>query len=320
MGKRIVLFVATFLVIYTVNFFLPRLMPGDPFAYTSAVSGEDDAGRSEQELARLRAYYGLNRPVHEQFFTTVGRNLRGDLGESILYKKDVAAVLWERLPWTLGIMFSALTLALGLGCLTAYWSLRRSRLDRALYTAFSLLGELPAFLIGVLLLFLVAAGTGAFPLSGGYTPFAEYPNGWARIRDYLHHAVLPLTALTLATLPAFYFTARAAFLEVLGRRYLVTARSKGLSPGRIRRRYLIRNAAGPIAARFFLSVGTATGGAILVENVFGYPGLGKVMRDAVLYRDYPMIQGVFLLATVLVLASLFVADVLGARRKRRLGL
>ncbi|MFR1838463.1 MAG: ABC transporter permease subunit, partial [Flavonifractor plautii] len=127
------------------------------------------------------------------------------------------------------------------------------------------------------------------------------------------HSLMPVCALTLVTVPKLFFTARASFFTILGRPYLTNARAKGLTAGRIRTAYILRNAATPIVARFFLSVGGAVGGTILVENVFAYPGLGTVLREAVQYRDYPMLQGVFLLSAVLVLLSLAAADVVNRR-------
>lgn len=165
----------------------------------------------------------------------------------------------------------------------------------------------------MLLLFLVAARAAWIPLSGAYTHFAQYDGLWQRLGDILVHSLMPVCALTLVTVPKLFFTARASFFTILGRPYLTNARAKGLTAGRIRTAYILRNAATPIVARFFLSVGGAVGGTILVENVFAYPGLGTVLREAVQYRDYPMLQGVFLLSAVLVLLSLAAADVVNRR-------
>ena len=208
----------------------------------------------------------------------------------------------------------ALSLVIGVGL--ALWCVRRRWADRVLYPVLSALAEVPPFLTGVLLLFLVAARVAWIPLSGAYTAFAEYGSIWARLGDILVHSLMPVAALTLVTVPRFFFTARASFLTILEKPYLTHARAKGLKEGRIRTRYILRNAATPIVARLFLSVGGAVGGTILVENVFAYPGLGTVLREAVQYRDYPMLQGVFLLSAVLVLVSLAAADLVNRRLDR----
>ena len=282
MGKKLLMLLGAFLVIYLLNFSIPRLMPGDPFDYTSGAAGDDvDAAYSEEQKELLRAYYGLDKPFFPQLRDTIVDNLHGDFGQSIHYKRPVADILLERLPWSLWIMGSTLALSLLLGVALALLCVRRPWVDRALYPVLSALAEVPPFLTGVLLL--------------------------------LVHSLMPVCALTLVTVPKLFFTARASFFTILGRPYLTNARAKGLTAGRIRTAYILRNAATPIVARFFLSVGGAVGGTILVENVFAYPGLGTVLREAVQYRDYPMLQGVFLLSAVLVLLSLAAADVVNRR-------
>ena len=309
MRKRWLWLICSFLAIYLVNFLIPRLMPGDPFRYTSSVSGDDlDAGYSAEQVEQLRAYYRLDEPLAGQLLDSTARALRGDLGDSIYYKKPVAEVLAERLPWSLGLMAASLAVSLTAGTLFALWAARRRNADRVLYPVCSVLAEVPAFLLGVLLLFLVAARVKWIPLSGGVTPFARYTDFGEQFSDLLIHALMPLCAMVLAQLPQFFFTARACFLAELEKPYLLAARAKGLREGRIRFHYLLKNSAAALVARLFLSVSTAVGATLLVENVFAYPGVGRVLREAVAYRDFPMIQGVFLISSLLVLLCLFLAD------------
>ncbi len=318
MKRRALQLVCVFIVIYAANFFLPRLMPGDPLQYTSAVSGEDmDGGYSAEQREMLRSYYGLDRPLGEQFLKTLGQNLRGELGESIFYKKPVSQALLERAPWSLWVMGAALAVSLAAGCAAALWCVQKPRADRAAYLVFSVLAELPAFLTGVLLLFFVAGRLGWFPLSGGMTPFLEYTSVWGALADILWHSALPILTLALGMAPGFFFTARASFLTALEKPFLLGAQAKGLARMRIRLQYILRNSLPPLRAKAFLSVGRAVGGTVLVENVFAYPGLGKALREAVAYRDYPMIQGRFLLSAALLCISLFCADLLGAKAEGR---
>jgi peptide/nickel transport system permease protein len=311
--KRIFVFLGSFLTMYLFNFFIPRLMPGDPFTYTSSVSGEDSAIEfSEEQREMMRAYYGLDKPLPAQLADTVKGNLRGDFGKSIHYKRPVADVILERLPWSLLIMGVSLTLSLLIGCAQALASIRSGQADRYIYAAHSVISEIPPFLIGVTLLFFVAARIQWIPLSGSVTPFAGYASPLDRIWDIAVHAMLPVTAMTAALTPQFYFTARASFLHISSMPYVLYAKAKGLPEMRVRWLYILRNGAAPIVARFFLSVGTAVGGTLLIENVFAYAGLGTVMREAVRFRDYLMIQGIFLLSSVIVLSSLFLADLFNA--------
>ena len=252
MKKKILLLLCSFAVVYLVNFTIPRLMPGDPFDYQSAAAGEESSTEMTEELKEyLRSYYGLDKPFFSQLWENIKNNLRGDLGYSIHYKRAVSELLMERLPWTAFIMLGALLMSLVLGTALALLGLRRKKADGCLYALFSLLGELPHFLAGILLLFLVAARVDWIPLSGAVTAFGIYYSEWDWVKDVLLHALMPLAALTLVTVPSFYFTARASFLSILEKPYILSARAKGLREGRIRFHYIFRNALPPIVARFF---------------------------------------------------------------------
>ena len=316
MKRKLLMLLGAFVVIYLLNFAIPRLMPGDPFDYTSSAAGDDALAYSQEQKEILRAYYGLDQPLLQQLGRTLAGNLRGDFGQSIHYKRPVTDVLGQRLPWSLWIMGASLALSLVFGVALALWCIRCHGADRVLFPVLSFLAEIPPFLIGVLLLFLVAAPSDWIPLSGAYTAFAHYRSLWQQAGDVLLHSLMPVCALTGVLTPGLYFTTRASFLEITGRPYLLNARAKGLGEGRICLRYILRNAATPIVAKLFLSVGGAVGGTLLIENVFSYPGLGTVLQEAVQYRDYPMIQGVFLLSSVLVLLSLAAADLVNRRLDR----
>jgi len=276
------------------------------------------AGLSEQELARLKAYYGLDKPIVTQFISTVKNNLKGDFGQSILYKKSVAEVILSRLPWTLYIMSATLLISLFLGIILALVCLKKSRLDGYVYRAMSLVCEMPSFLIGVLLLFLVAAQVPWIPLAGNLTPFRRYNSFFELAGDVLVHSFLPILALVVVTTPVFYFTSRSSFKTIMNKEYIVHANAKGLSEKTIKYKYILLNAVLPIIARFFLSVGNCIGATLLIENVFAYPGLGKILRDAVLYRDYILIQGIFLLSTTLVLVASFISDTINYFLEQRI--
>ena len=286
-------------------------MPGDPFDYLDYADTDTTGLMSEQHKAMMREYYGMDRPLLEQFVTTVTRNLSGDLGTSTYYKGPVINLLKSRLGWSLYMIAATQTLSLFLGLVLARGCLRHRRLDSISYSIMTVLAEVPAFLVGIALLFLVAAQIKWIPLSGAYTSFAHYKNLGDKLLDILMHSFMPILAMVLVNVPMFYFTARSRFLAIQEKKYVFAARAKGLSSRRIWNRYILLNAIMPIVARFFLCVARCVGATLLVENVFAYPGLGKLMRDAVFYRDYPLIQGVFLVTTVIVLLSSFLSDVIG---------
>lgn len=311
MKKRFIVLFLSFIVIYLFNFSIPRLMPGDPFEYSSSVAGEESMGElTAEQVEEMRKYYGLDKPFGQQLKDTIGKNLRGDFGRSIHYKRDVSEILKERLPWTLYIMGATLIISLILGSFFALVSVRNLKADKMIYGALSLIAEVPPYIVGILLLFLIAAKVKWLPLSGAVTPFAQYSSGMEWFLDVFTHSILPITAMSIVTIPKFYFTARASFLSILEKPYILNARGKGLKEKRILWTYIFINGITPVIARFFLSVGSIVGGALLIENVFSYPGLGTVMKDAVRFRDYVLIQGVFLLSTIIVLLSLFVSDLI----------
>jgi peptide/nickel transport system permease protein len=309
-SKRLLEYLFTVAVIVTLNFALPRVMPGDPFLYLSADQDQEVAQFSAAQQDYYRRQYGLDRPLVQQYAAYLAALVRGDLGYSIYYNQGVTAVLVDRLPWTLLLVTAAVVLSTLAGCLLGSISaaFRGRALDRWLYPALIAVSEIPAFLLGLLLLFTLAAGWQLFPLSGAMTHFAVYASPWDRLADIARHAALPVLTLAIVRTGGLYLLARSSTATVLTRDYLRTARAKGLHPLRILTRHTLRNAMLPIVTRVFLSLGGLVGGAILVENVFAYPGLGHLMRESVLVHDYPMIQGIFLLVTLSVLTANYLAD------------
>lgn len=311
MKRKTVMLLLTFLVIYIFTFFVPRLMPGDPFSYLDYADTDTSGLMSEQHKAVMREYYGMNKPLVTQFAETVRNNLHGNFGTSIYYKGPVLSLVISKLGWSLYMIFSTQVLSLLFGLMLAKLSVNHPRIDPGIYGFMTVMAEVPSFLIGIALLFLVAAQVKWIPLSGAYASFAQYRNGLERISDILIHSIMPVAAMVLATTPMFYFTARTSFLNIMEKKYVYAARAKGISKPRIWRNYVVLNGMMPVVARFFLCVARCVEATLLVENVFAYPGLGKLMRDAVVYRDYPLIQGVFLIATVIVLLSSYISDVIG---------
>ncbi len=310
MLKKLLILICSMLVMYAVNFIIPRLMPGDPFSHSFSGDGTDMTGYSVLELERLHSYYGLDKPLHVQFFRTVADNLKGDFGQSILFKKSVSEVLLSRLPWTLYIMGATLSLSLLLGLLAALLCLGSKVADRLLFRIMTVLHEMPSFLLGILLLFMVAANVRWIPLSGNLPPFKRYDTFLQSLPDIARYSLLPIMALVLVIMPVFFYTARTCLIAVRNKPFVHYARARGLPERLIRWRYILLNAILPLAARFFLSVGNCIGATLLIENVFAYPGLGKILRDAVMYRDFILIQGVFLLSAGIVIFSSFISDIL----------
>ena len=314
-GKRIPEYLLTLLIIITLNFFIPRMMPGDPFTFVSSEENSSSAVYSKTEIIRLKEYYGLDRSLPEQYARYLLCTLRGDFGYSIYYHDTVLRLVGGRVVYTLPIALTALILscAIGcvLGCISAYR--RNGGFDKVAYAVITVFSQIPAFLVGVFFLFFFAGKFGWFPLSGAMKVFATYETPLNRVRDILHHAFLPILTLTLANLGEFYLLSRNSMISVLSKEYMTTAKAKGLHKWRVLFVHALKNAILPIITRFCMSLGTVFSGAVLVENVFQYPGLGTLMRQAIVVRDYTLIQGIFLFFAATVLLMNMLADIIYRR-------
>lgn len=310
--KRIPEYLITLFAIITLNFFIPRIMPGDPFTFVSSEENSVSTVYTDEEVARLKAYYGLDKPLPEQYLNYLGNTLRGDFGYSIYFNDTVLNLVGGRIVYTLPIAISSLLLSCLLGCLIGCMSAykRSGIFDRVSYALITIFSQIPSFLIGVLFLFFLAGKLGWFPLSGAMKAFATYESGFEKLRDILYHAFLPVLTLTLAHIGEFYLLSRNSMISVLSKDYIVTARAKGLLKKRVLYVHALKNAMLPIITRLCMSLGTIFGGAVLIENVFNYPGLGTLMRQAITYRDYTLIQGIFLFFAFTVLVMNMIADII----------
>lgn len=308
-------YVATLAVLVTLNFFLPRAMPGDPISAMLAMGGGTGSAPTEAEQEAVRLYYGLDRPLSEQYGEYLSGLAKGDLGLSIRYHRPVRDVLAERLPWTLLLGASSVSIAISLGLLAGVQSgWRRGRaVDRVLFGAFTALRGVPPFFLASAAVYVFAVKLGWAPLFGAQSRFAEH--GLAgQVADIARHLALPAltTAILLASGP--YLLMRAGMVGELGADYLRLGRAKGLSERRLKYRYAARNALLPLVTISALELGVVlSGGLIFVETVFAYPGVGRLMFEAANFRDYPSLQGGFLVLTVVVVTLNFLAEVVYGR-------
>ncbi|MGH3918821.1 MAG: ABC transporter permease [Pseudonocardiaceae bacterium] len=295
----LVLVVAT-----TVNFLLPHLAPGDPVTY---LYGGETAGLTDDQIAELRAVYGLDESLIEQYGSFWAGLVRGDLGVSVDYSRPVLDVLAERLPWTLALVGTATLLAFVLGTLlgaVAAWR-RGSRRDAGMVTGVLAIDAMPGFWIGMLLIAVFSVELGWFPSYGAVAITADGAVHWVEVAQRL---VLPVATLTLATLGSIFLLARASMTSVLDEAFVRLARSTGVSERRIALRHALRTALLPVYTNLTLTVGALVSGAVVVETVFAYPGIGRLIYEAVIARDYPLLQGAFLIVTVGVVVANVLAD------------
>ena len=314
MKPRLGVFALTLWVVLTLNFILPRLLPGDPLSALLDPNSSDyvfDAAIRQS----LEAYYGLDRPLPEQYIGYLGGAVTGDQGQSIRLNRPVTELIGSHLPWTLLLTGTALTLSSLLGILggtQAAWK-RGTAADRALTAASVVAGNTPVYFSGMLLLIVFGATLKWFPLAGGRTPFAHYATLWAAAGDVGRHLVLPATTLTLFLLGSRFLLVRNNVVTILGEDYMFVARAKGLSAARLKWAHALRNALLPFVAHFAAHASMAITGAVFVETLFNYPGMGRLIFEAVGSRDYPVIQGVFLVVAFVVLTANLLADWLNSR-------
>lgn len=303
-GHKLVQYALVVLLIVVVNFALPRLAPGDPVTYL--VGPQEAAALTAAEHERVVAEYGLDGSVLEQFGRYLGGLATGDLGTSVRYGEPVADVLIERLPWTLLLTGSAGLLAAAIAVLAAISSARRGDSgDAAILAGVLLVNSMPGFWLGMVLLAIFSSELGLLP-GYGATAVEGGP------LDVLARLALPLATLTLTTTAAIFLIARSALLAELSQGYVRFARAKGVPEERILRGHVLRNALLPIVTVFLVSIGDVLGGAVVIETVFGYPGLGTAIFDAVLARDFPLLQGALLLVGLGIVAANALADALYA--------
>lgn len=308
MLKRVGQYALVLIAAVTLNFFLPRAMPGSPLQF---LAGEDVALLGPEERDRLLATSGLDRPLVVQYGKYVANLARGDLGHSYQANKPVVTMLLERLPWTLLLTGTALLLSSLFGVIVgalAAWR-RGSVLDHTALTTSILLDSVPSFWLGMMLVAFFAVQWKLLPVFGAQTPWSNL-TGFASVVDILKHLVLPATTLTLISLSGTFLVMRYSMLAVLGEDYVRTARAKGVGERRVLYKHALRNATLPVFTVFMLNLGTLVGGAVVIETVFAYPGLGRLLFEAASNRDYPLMQGAFLLVTLSILAANILADVL----------
>jgi peptide/nickel transport system permease protein len=312
-GKRnLATYGIALVVILALNFFLPRMMPGNPL---TAIYGDEALVAMTPDLkAHLVARFALDQPLWQQLGAYFVGLFRGDLGWSYYFNAPVIKVILGALPWTLLVVGTSLVLATLLGIVLGIESgwRRGSKTDRALLAGLMSLNGFPDFFLGLVLLIVFGVLLGLAPLSGALTPYAGL-TGLPLVLDVLKHMALPVAALTLAHLAGGYLMTRNTMITVLKAPFVLTARAKGLSPAAVKYRHAGRNSMLPVLTMTGIWLGRIVTGALFVELVFAYPGVGQLTYQALLSRDYPVIQGVFLVVAISVLVVNFAVDLLYPR-------
>ncbi|WP_127792759.1 ABC transporter permease [Agromyces sp. LHK192] len=314
-ARRITFYLVTLWATISLNFLLPRLMPGDP-ADIMIAKLQRNGEISATTIRNIQLMLGSSdddSSLWDQYVAYWGRLLQGDLGVSVTkYPAPVSELIANALPWTIGLVGLAtiisFVLGVGLGAIAGW---RRGTWVDHLVPSTTVLQSIPYFWLALILVSIFAVNLRWFPIIGGYDVF-EFPAGpdpsWAFVASVIEHGTLPALTIVLSSVGGWLFGMRNMMVSTLSEDYIVTAEAKGLRPRRILGAYAARNAAIPSIAGFSITLGTVVAGSIVMEQVFTYPGVGKLMFQAVQNNDYALMQGVFLVITITVLAANFIMD------------
>ena len=323
MRRKLLVAAATILLASTFTFFLVRQMPGD-IVRIWALQIQAQQGVT-YEQARLMAATMMNYNPDESVWTQYGRYLwnvlcHGHLGYSLTYRIPVSTILLSALPWTVFITFVSAGLSFVVGSVLglAAATRRKGWFDPLLTLYATVSQAIPDFLIGVMLLVVLGVNLQWLPLRGAYSPEVDPGFNLAFFGDLLQHSALPILSFSIPAIGGWALAMKASATQVLGEDYLQVARAKGLTTRRILLDYLGRNAVLPLLTGLASSLGGLVGGSMVVETLFGYPGVGYFLAQSIATRDYTLMQGLFLMTTVVVVAGNLLAEYLAAKLDPRL--
>jgi peptide/nickel transport system permease protein len=288
------------------NFLLIRLAPGDPAVVIAGEMG----GATEEMLESIREEYGLNEPLLTQLWIYVSNVARGDLGESFFFNLPVAQLIGERIGPTILLVITAQLLSIFIGVFLGAIAARKPNgVLSAFVSVFATVGyAVPVFWTGIMLIILFASAFPIFPVEGMHSVRLRDAPFWTQVWDVAHHLVLPAFTLAIIYLAQYARLTRASMLDALSADYIRTARAKGLNETRIVFSHALRNAMLPILTVAGLQFGNLISGALLVETVFNWPGMGRLAFDSILRRDYPTIMGVLFFASMMVVVANILTD------------
>jgi peptide/nickel transport system permease protein len=292
--------------VVVLNFLLIRLAPGDPAVVIAGEMG----GATEEMLDSIRQEYGLDRPLLVQLGIYLGNVLQGDLGQSYFFDQPVTTLIGHRIGPTILLVVTAQVLSILIGVFLGVLAARKPNgAMSGFVTVFATIGyAVPVFWTGIMLIILFASVLPVFPVEGMQSVRLRNAAWYVQALDVLHHLVLPAFTLAIIYLAQYARLSRASMLDVLGSDYIRTARAKGAAERTVLFRHALRNAALPILTVAGLQFGNLISGALLVETVFNWPGMGRLAFDSILRRDYPTIMGVLFFASALVVVANLLTD------------
>jgi len=313
--NRLITFFRTVFIAPTLIWMIPRLSPVDPVDVMLGrmAAGGGSVENSDAILVQLRESFGLDQPLILQYLLYLKNTLTFDFGLSTAsFPTPVANLILAALPWTLGLMFISLIITFLIGNLLGalmVWE-NTPRVWKVVIPAAMVFTAIPPLLSGLLLMYVFSTRLGWFPLTGAYGLNVEPGWTWDFAASVVHHGFLPALSIVIVTFGFWALGMRGLMITVQGEDYSVLAKAKGLRPRYILYRYMIRNAILPQITAFALQVGGLVAGQVLVERIFAYPGMGKLLYDAILDQDFPVIQGVSFVIILMTALAVFLVDLI----------
>lgn len=305
-GRKCIQYLAVIALALTINFALPRLAPGDPLAFV--IGQELYEEMTPEERQAVRAELDLDGSVLEQYGKFIASAVTLDLGLSTKYGKPVTEVLAERMPWTFLVVIPPLVLTPLIGValgVYAAWNRGKKR-DATLLTAVLAIESMPGFWFGMVLIAVFGVQLGWFPTYGA-APMIRTDN-WSYSVSVAEHLVMPVATITIASIGTYFLLMRSTMLDALGQDYMMLAEAKGVGKRGLMFKHAMRNAMLPVYTHVTMSLSLLFSGAVIVETVFSYPGIGSLLYESVMARDFALMQGVFLMSTVSVILANMLAD------------
>ncbi len=313
-ARKFAFFLLTLWAAVTLNFIIPRIQGGDPAEQIVQRITGSNAAVDPRQVEAIRLMLGVpDEPILSQYVNYLRETLQGDFGISYSYMPySVTTVIADALPWTLILVGVTQLLSFIIGNLLGAWAAwrRNSSFDTLLTTTAAFIGTLPFFWIAIMILYVFAFELKWFPDGGGYSGEVTPGWNWEFIRSALYHSILPAFCLLITGPIGWIMGMRNTMVQVLGEDYTRLARAKGLRERHIALMYGARNAILPNLTAFAISLGGLVGGSVFIESIFDYPGMGRLLFDALGNRDFPLMQAIFLFITVGVLTANFLADML----------
>jgi len=306
--KRVLTGMLAVLVVFAFNFFIIRLAPGDPI---KILAGRDNP--SQEMVDHLYEKYGLNDPIYVQLFSYLKNVVRGDFEDSILYGEPVTKLIAETMGPSILLALSGSLLAVLIGTAIGLYAARnQNSIIDVFFSGISyILNSMPSFWLGLMFIMLFATKLKLFPTSGMYNMRKNY-EGMAYLLDVLKHLALPVITLVLIQIPTYFKISKSSVIQVLSEDFITTFRATGMSEKKIFNKYVFKNAILPTITVFGISLAYIVTGSALIETVFAWPGMGRLMLDGIMRRDYPMIMAIYLILSLAIATMMILTDLIYA--------